>query len=548
MALRQLASADAAVEWLVLRGAAALATDSRRLKAGDAFIAWPGQAHDARAFVRGALAGGASACLIETEGADAFALGDDERIAGLAGLKAAAGPIASRFMGTPSKRLRVVACTGTNGKTSSAWWIAQALTQLGMRCGVVGTLGIGEPPAARGPGTGEGGAQSAGTGVESAASSPPSTAANAGALAFNGLTTPDPIVLQSALRDFADQGFGAAAIEASSIGLAEHRLAGTHIDTALFTNFTQDHLDYHGDMATYWEAKARLFSWPDLQAAVVNLDDVQGYALVDALGGTSVGGMSPAGSSLDLWTCACGHDARLRGSDVRYDARGVSFRVHEGDTSAEVRTALIGHYNVSNLLGVIGVLRASGFTLADAAAACAGLTSVPGRMQPIAGAADAPRVVVDYAHTPDALDKALAALRPFADERGGKLWCVFGCGGNRDAAKRPLMGAIAKRLADRVVVTSDNPRDESPDFIMSQILAGVIGHDEIDVLENRADAIRHAVVDADARDVILLAGKGHEDYQEIGGARLPFSDAAQAAAALQSRSSTAAPSIGPGRP
>ena len=501
MTLHQLASTDAAVEWLVLRGAAALATDSRRVRPGDAFIAWPGYAHDARAFVPGALASGAVACLVEANGAGVYGFERDERIAALAGLKAAAGPIASRFMGVPSKRLRVVACTGTNGKTSSAWWIAQAFTRLGMRCGIVGTLGIGEPPPA-------GAAEQPDAGV-----------------AFNGLTTPDPVALQAALRDFADAGFGAAALEASSIGIAEHRLDGTHIDTALFTNFTQDHLDYHGDMAAYWDAKARLFAWSGLQAAVVNIDDVQGLALAERL----------ADATLDLWTCARGHAARLRAGEIRHAASGLEFEVHEGTDRAEVRTALIGLYNVSNLLGVIGVLRASGFTLADAAAACAVLSPVPGRMQRVAVDEAGPQVVVDYAHTPDALDKVLAALRPFADERGGKLWCVFGCGGNRDAAKRPLMGALACRLADRVVVTSDNPRLESPDFIISQILAGVLGHDEVDVIENRADAVSHAIVDAGANDVVLLAGKGHEDYQDVGGVRHPFSDAEHALAALRIR-------------
>ena len=500
MALARLASADAAVEWLVLRGAAALATDSRRVRPGDAFIAWPGHAHDARGYVDDALAAGAIACLVEFDGAAHFGF-DDARIAALAGLKAAAGPIASRFMGVPSKRLRIVACTGTNGKTSSTWWIAQALTRLGMRCGIVGTLGIGEPPPA-------GAAEPAMSG-----------------LVRQGLTTPDPIALQTALRDFVDAGVQAAALEASSIGLAEHRLAGIHIDTALFTNFTQDHLDYHGDMDSYWEAKATLFDWPGLQAAVVNIDDVQGLALVERLDG----------AALDLWTCACGHDARLRATDIRHHALGLAFAVHEGAAQAEVETALIGHYNVANLLGVIGVLRASGFTLADAAAACAGLASVPGRMQRIAGDAAGPQVIVDYAHTPDALDKALGALRPLADARGGKLWCLFGCGGNRDSAKRPLMGAIACRLADHVVVTSDNPRLEPPDFIISQILAGVIGHDEVDVMENRAEALRHAIVDAAAADVILLAGKGHENYQEVGAVRHPFSDAEHALAALRAR-------------
>ena len=500
MALQQLGSVRQAVDWLVLRGAAALATDSRRVRPGDAFIAWPGRAHDARAHVGTALAVGARACLVEADGVDAFAL-DDERIAALAGLKAAAGPIASRLLGDPGARLRVVACTGTNGKTSSAWWIAQAMTRLGMRCGVVGTLGIGEPPMA-------------------------ADAAPA-ALAGDGLTTPDPVALQSALRAFVDAGVVGVAIEASSIGIAEHRLDGTPIDVALFTNFTQDHLDYHDDMDLYWQAKAKLFEWPGLRAAVINSDDLQGLALAERL---------TAASTLDVWSCSCSSSAaRLQAGRIRHHAKGLSFDVLEGTERAEVDTALVGQFNVANVLGVIGVLRASGVALADAAAACAALTPVPGRMQLVGDGQSGPQVVVDYAHTPDALDKVLAALRPFAQARGGKLWCVFGCGGNRDAAKRPLMGALACRLADRVVVTSDNPRLEPPDFIISQILAGVIGHDEVDVIENRTDAVRHAIADADRRDVVLLAGKGHEDYQDVGGVRIAYSDIVEAAAALRLR-------------
>ena len=343
----------------------------------------------------------------------------------------------------------------------------------------------------------------------------------------DGLTTPDPVALQSALRAFVDAGVVGVAIEASSIGIAEHRLDGTPIDVALFTNFTQDHLDYHDDMDLYWQAKAKLFEWPGLRAAVINSDDLQGLALAERL---------TAASTLDVWSCSCSSSAaRLQAGRIRHHAKGLSFDVLEGTERVEVETALVGQYNVANLLGVIGVLRASGITLADAAAACAALTPVPGRMQLVGDGQRGPQVVVDYAHTPDALDKVLAALRPFAQARGGKLWCVFGCGGNRDAAKRPLMGALACRLADRVVVTSDNPRLEPPDFIISQILAGVIGHDEVDVIENRTDAVRHAIADADRRDVVLLAGKGHEDYQDVGGVRIAYSDIVEAAAALRLR-------------
>ena len=501
--LTTLESRDAAHAWLLLRQARRLVGDSRKVAPGDAFVAWPGHATDARRHVGDALGAGAMACLVEAEGVERFGLQAEPRVAALRGLKAAAGDIASRFLGTPSAKLDVVAVTGTNGKTSTAWWIAQALAATGRRSAVIGTLGIGEPPRA-------GAATSQAT-----------------ALASTGLTTPDPITLQTALADFAAGGFSSCAIEASSIGIAEHRLAGTRVAVAVFTNFTQDHLDYHGDMVAYWQAKAQLFAWPGLRAAVVNLDDAQGVELAASLASTSV----------DTWTVSARGDARLVAAKIRYGRDGLSFEVREGAATASIATPLIGDYNVSNLLATLGVLRALGVDLAAAAAACAALTPVLGRMQRIAAAPDRPEVVVDYAHTPDALEKALAALKPLAVERGGKLWCVFGCGGNRDQAKRPLMGAIAIKLAERVVVTSDNPRLESPDFILSQILVGTIGHDEVDVIENRADAVRHAIVDADRRDVILVAGKGHEDYQEVGGERHPYSDVVESEAALRLRGS-----------
>jgi len=493
-AVARLDSREAAHAWLVLRGARRLHSDSRDVRAGDAFVAWPGSVVDGRRFVAAALAAGASACLVEADGVDAFAF-EGERVAAMRGLKAAAGDIASRFLSTPSAQLDVIAVTGTNGKTSTAWWIAQALGRVQRRCGVVGTLGIGEPPH----------------------------------VVSTGLTTPDPITLQTALRDFADRGVVACAIEASSIGIAEHRLAGTRVAVAVFTNFTQDHLDYHGDMAAYWQAKAQLFAWPGLKAAVVNLDDAQGVELAASL----------AAGSVDAWTTSARGEARLRAVEVRYTAEGLAFDVHEGSASAHVATPLIGDYNVANLLGVIGVLRAFGVSLADAAKACNSLTPVPGRMQRVVvDAASMPEVVVDYAHTPDALEKALVALRPLATQRGGALWCVFGCGGDRDAGKRPMMGAIARRLADRVVVTSDNPRHESPDFILSQILSGIVGHDEVDVTPDRAEAIRNAVASAAPADIVLIAGKGHEDYQDVGGEKHPFSDADRARDALAARAAT----------
>ncbi|WP_127996918.1 UDP-N-acetylmuramoyl-L-alanyl-D-glutamate--2,6-diaminopimelate ligase [Piscinibacter defluvii] len=491
MPLLRLPDLAAVSAFLAARGVRGLATDSRRVGAGEAFIAWPGHALDGRQYVPQALQRGAVACLVEAQGVESFGF-DDPRIAAVPDLKALTGPIAAAFFGDPSARLELVATTGTNGKTSTAWWTAQALSQLGRRAGVIGTLGIGEPPQ-----------------VQS-----------------TGLTTPDPVTLQRALADFAQRGFSACAIEASSIGIVEHRLAGTHIAVALFTNFTQDHLDFHGTMEAYWEAKSALFRWPGLRAAVLNLDDRHGLALAGVL----------REQGLDVWGYSRRFEARLHSEAPAYRQGGLAFDVLEGRERAAVHTRLIGDYNVSNLLAVIGALRALGVPLVQAASACAHLTPVPGRMQRVPGGAAGPEVIVDYAHSPDALEQALLALRPFAAARGGKLVCVFGCGGNRDTAKRPLMGGIAQRLADRVVITSDNPRHESPGFIVSQIVAGLAGaREHVQVIEDRRAAIAAAVREAQAPDVLLIAGKGHEDYQEIAGVKHPFSDLAEAAAALEQR-------------
>jgi UDP-N-acetylmuramyl-tripeptide synthetase len=502
LALTRLKSPDAAARWLREWVTGTLRSDSRQVQPGDAFIAWPGHATDGRRFVRSALDAGASTCLVEDEGVDAFGF-DDARVATLPRMKAATGHIASAFFDRPSGALELVAVTGTNGKTSSAWWTAQALSLLGRDCGVVGTLGIGQPPLP----------------------------ARAGSIESTGLTTPDPVLLHAALRRFVDAGFEAVAMEASSIGIVEHRLAGVQVAVALFTNFTQDHLDYHGSMDAYWQAKRALFEWPGLRAAVVNVDDAKGAALAAEL---------QAAGTLDLWTVSrAGTAARLVASDLAYASGGLGFTLTEGAAHVHVQSAVTGDYNVSNLLGVIGVLRASGCALEAAAHIVPMLTAVPGRMQRVvaadgADAGDGPEVVVDYAHTPDALDNAIRALRPLAAARGGARWCVFGCGGNRDPGKRPLMGAVAGRLADRVVVTSDNPRDEPPADIVAQVAAGV-GRGDTIVIVDRGDAIARVLAGAEAHDVVLIAGKGHEDYQEIAGVRHPFCDAVEAAAALERR-------------
>ena len=504
----QLRTPSEAAKWLHARVKGMLQTDSRKVAAGDGFIAWPGAATDGRRFVSGALAQGASACLVEAEGVESWNF-EREDVAAYPQLKEASGPIAAVYYEEPSRQMGVIAVTGTNGKTSTSWWLAQALSALpkpvAIPCGLVGTLGVGRVPH---PGA--------------------DTSAPAQVVS-TGLTTPDPVLLQQTLRRFVDEGLQACAMEASSIGIEQRRLDGTQIRTAIFTNFTQDHLDYHGTMQAYWKAKAALFDWPGLTSAVVNVDDDKGAELAATL----------SGRPLDLWTVSCKKAARLQARDIHVDARGLRFAVCEGAEQRELSTQLIGSYNVSNLLGVIGAMRSLGVTLEQAVSVCHELAPVPGRMD-CQTEEGQPMVVVDYAHTPDALAKALEALRPVAQQRDGRLWCVFGCGGDRDASKRPAMGAVAAQYADEVVVTSDNPRSEKPQTIISQILLGLEGCTHVSVEPDRARAIDQALQQAGANDVLLVAGKGHEDYQEINGVRVPFSDRDQVHQAMQARAAARA--------
>jgi len=552
-----LSSSTAAADWLRARGARALRTDHRQVRPGDAFLAWPGRSHDARRHAGSALAAGAAACLMEgRELAQVMLPTDDERLACLDDLKRQAGVVADEFWGHPSQALDVVAVTGTNGKTSCTWWVAQALTLLGRRCGVVGTLGVGDPFTSD--------------------AGDVATPAGASAFASTGLTTPDAVALQAAFRQFADGGLKACAIEASSIGIVEHRLAGTALSVAAFTNLTQDHLDYHGTMVAYGAAKRALFDMPGLKAAVLNVGDAQGRAWTAELA-TQPG--------LALWTVSVqspeeGLQASVKDSSmgaatapallpathlyvrqVRHTPEGLDMLLCEQGsaglvgTAQPVRTPLIGDFNVENLLVVAGCLRALGIPLEEVARVLGQLSPVPGRLQRVnaTGAAPQPAVVVDYAHTPDALDKALQALAPLATARGGQLWCVFGCGGDRDATKRPLMGRVAAQGAAHTVVTSDNPRSEDPARILAQVMEGAreqlqaaraanveaahqtTGSVSLTALADRRAAIQHAVGQAAPADVVLIAGKGHEQTQEIAGQKHPFCDVAEAAAALAQR-------------
>lgn len=498
--MQTLTHLDQALDWLRQRGAQGLCSDTRRLRAGDAFLAWPGAARDARELVAQALAQGAVAALVQAEGAARWDWGAAP-VAALADLRRLAAPLADAFYGQPSRALRVLAVTGTNGKTSTAWWLREALSKLEqptpIRCGFVGTLGL----------------------------------MFEADVSDSGLTTPDPVALHAALARWRAAGAQAVALEASSIGLAEHRLDALHIDSAIFTNLTQDHLDYHADMAAYAQAKARLFESPGLRLAALNVDDALGEALAQRLG---------ARAELDVWTLSTQRsDVRLYASGITHAAAGLRFTLHEaGGPGVAVHSALVGDYNVSNLLGVAAALRGLGVPLDAVARVCTDLRPPPGRMQFVARPG-LPLAVVDYAHTPDALEQALIALRPLADARAGRLWVVFGCGGDRDPIKRALMGAVAGARADAVVVTSDNPRSEPPEAIISQILLGLEGVVGVAVQADRAQAIAQSLAQAAPADVVLVAGKGHETYQEVAGVRRPFDDMAQVQAALNRREAQA---------
>jgi UDP-N-acetylmuramoyl-L-alanyl-D-glutamate--2,6-diaminopimelate ligase len=464
-----------------------LAADSRRCAPGVAFFACPGERVDGRQFIPDAIARGAAAVAWEAQD---FVWRPEWRVpnAAVPGLRRQAGVLAHEFYGRPSAALWTCGVTGTNGKTTCSQWIAAALAGAGAKCGVIGTLGAGYP----------------------------------GALEDADHTTPDALELHRLLAGMRRAGAVAAAMEVSSHALQQDRVGGVVFDCALFTNLSHDHLDYHGSMDGYAAAKSRLFENEDLACAVLNLDDVFGAQLARRLGAR---GMRTIGYSL---FGAAGGGEHLVAAAID----GARVRIASSWGEAEVSLTALGRFNVANALGVAGALIAYGMEFRDAVKCLETLPEVPGRMQRLGGDGE-PLVVVDYAHSPDALDKVLQTLRAIADARHGRLVAVFGAGGDRDRAKRAPMGAIASRLADRVVLTSDNPRSEEPLAILRDIEAGV---DAPHALEpDRACAIDAAIAQAAGPDVVLIAGKGHEATQEIAGRRLPFSDVAIARAALERR-------------
>ena len=529
-----------------------LCADSRQVRKGDVFVAFPGAQVDGRRFVANAVANGAQAVLYEQADAGTVDLGVPA--VPVPGLAALSGEIAHLVYGRPSEKLSLVGVTGTNGKTSVSQWIAQAWDCLSQSHAIQleGTPSHPPPPGGGGdqspPSTGwkRGFTEHGSVPLERASGAKQALRGQGGrrfvathrpqgrcavmgtlgngfieALEDSPNTTPDAITVHRLLARYVEQGASACAMEVSSIGLDQGRVNGARFATAVFTNLTRDHLDYHGDMASYAKAKAALFEMPGLEAAVINLDDDFGRDLAQRLQGR----VRVIGYTLGA---AAKVDEVLAAENLSITSTGLCFTLRGLPVTAPV----IGRFNASNLLAVIGVLLAGGTTLSDAITSIADLRPPPGRLQ-IVGGNDQPLVVVDYAHTPDALEKALDTLRETAAARSGKLICVFGCGGDRDAGKRSLMGATAERLADRVILTSDNPRSETADSIIAAIRAGMKTAPLIE--PDRAKAIRAAVGSAGPRDVILLAGKGHELYQEIAGVRHPFSDVAQAQAVLEQR-------------
>ncbi|MDR2925033.1 MAG: UDP-N-acetylmuramoyl-L-alanyl-D-glutamate--2,6-diaminopimelate ligase [Azoarcus sp.] len=469
-----------------------MSVDSRRVRDGDVFAAWPGAANDGRRHIGAALSRGASAALYES--GDGFRFPEADRpVFAIEGLRALAGYLADEIYGKPSEKLWLAGVTGTNGKTSISYWIARVLETLGNPCGIIGTLGSGFPDA----------------------------------LAAGMNTTPDAAEVHRLLAGFLASGAQAAAMEVSSIGVDQGRVNGVRFDVGVLTNLTQDHLDYHGTMRAYGEAKARFLDLPEAGAAI-NLDDGFGAEQAARL---AARGKRVIGFSLNERVSAPAGVEKLLASDVRANPTGLRFDVLWEDCRVALDVSLVGRFNASNLLAVIGALLLRGEALDEIAEAVKTLAPPLGRMQLIGGGE--PLVVVDYAHTPDALAKALEAARETAKSRGGRLICVFGCGGGRDTGKRPLMGEAAARLADRVLVTSDNPRFEAPQKIIDDILKGA--GSEAAAVVDRAEAIQLAVNEAGAADVVLVAGKGHEPYQEICGERHPFSDAEQAHRALAAR-------------
>jgi UDP-N-acetylmuramoyl-L-alanyl-D-glutamate--2,6-diaminopimelate ligase len=453
-----------------------ITSDSRQVQAGSLFLAYPGEVADGRQFIPNAISNGASAIIWDADNFE-WNLDWDIENQAVKQLRLQASNIASQFYNNPSAKLWMIGVTGTNGKTSITQWLSQCFNYLQRKMAVIGTLGNGLPNQ----------------------------------LSETSNTTPDAVLLQSMLADYIQQGMQAVAMEVSSHGLHQGRVRGINFDIAVLSNLTRDHLDYHKTFGAYAEAKRSLFEDGDLKCAVLNYDDDFGKKLEQALNSDGKNVLTYGLEKADVMA-----------TNVQFASNYFSFDAVTPFGNASVKASLVGKFNVYNLLAVLATLLASKVSLLDAVEAISHIESAKGRMQMLGGGG-LPLIVVDYAHTPDALEKVLETLKVQANS---KLICIFGCGGNRDAGKRPIMGTVASKLADAIVVTSDNPRDEAAEAIIEDILKGVHGNFMIE--PDRAKAISIGILSAKPNDIVLIAGKGHEEYQEIKGKKHYFSDVEQA--------------------
>ena len=473
-----------------------IATDSRMVKPGDTFLAYVGEKVDARKFIPQAIKAGANAVLWERNGFVWSSKWANTPNLPVSKLRAKIGSIASHVYGNPSGKLWLIGVTGTNGKTSCVQWLAQALTKLDIKTASIGTLGDGFVDELR-------------------------PAVN---------TTPDPVLLQQRMASFLKHGAQYVVMEVSSHGIEQGRINGSTLSVALFTNLSHDHLDYHGSMQAYAAAKARLFHWAGLKYAVLNFDDVFSVELIKQLTGRATHIIGYGFKELGIKERDPKLFKMVHGRNLRVSSQGLEFDVVFEGERIKVKTELIGEFNASNLLAVLSTLLACGLSLSDAVKSLKEIQPITGRMEKFGGG-NLPLVVVDFAHTPVALEKTLIALRVVINSakdiskiknKKSKLICVFGCGGDRDQDKRALMGKIATELSDETIITSDNPRNEDPCSIINEIVSGA-GINYL-VQENREAAIRRALYGAHKGDIVLIAGKGHEVYQEIGVKKIPFSD------------------------
>ena len=488
-----------------VRPGAHMTSDTRALKAGDVMLAYPvgnsRQLTDNRVHIAKALSLGAALVLYEPSGLaeELKTVCKDKRCIAVNDLAEQAGEIAANWYGHPSRAMRVVGITGTNGKTTVSQWLSQALNSADEPCGVIGTLGAGL----------------------------------VNDLTMTGFTTPDAARMQGLLKDIQKNGAHSVTVEVSSHALDQGRVNGTHFDTVVITNLSQDHLDYHGDMKQYAAAKKKILDLPGIKYVVVNADDSFGQEclqyLAKKMSDADITVWAYANKSENLLSLPCFAKQSFRkilATDLQMNDQGMKFQlIVDGEDAGLMQTRMVGAFNVSNALAVLACLLAGGKTIKSAKNSIEALQAVQGRMELVARAtAQQPMAVIDFAHTPDALEQVLKTLRDIAKQRAGQLWCVFGCGGDRDPLKRPIMGRIAESIADHVMVTSDNPRSEVPEKIMADILSGFEVPEKAQVNADRATAILQIIRQAKPEDVILIAGKGHEEIQEIAGKKHPFSD------------------------